>query len=221
VWKYSGTDRQVVCFVLKTYEDLQLKIQYCVGIQRYWETVGLVCTENSWRFTVKVTVLCWDTSVLTDSGFALYWKQLKFYSLIYNIVWGYSGTERQWFWFVLKTAEDLHLKLHYCVGIQLYWETVVLAFTENSWRFKLKLQNCVGIQLYWEIVVLVCTENSWRFKLMLQYCVGIQLYWETVVLVCTENSWRFTVKVTVLCGDTAVLRDSGFGLYWKQLKIYS
>jgi hypothetical protein len=92
-----------------------LQLVYCVGIQRYWQTGGLVCTENSWKVTV--TVFCGDTAVLTDRGFGLYWKQLKSYS--YSIVWGYSGTDRQGVWFVLKIAEQLQLQ--YCVGIQRYW----------------------------------------------------------------------------------------------------
>jgi hypothetical protein len=42
VWGYSGTDRQGVWFVLETAELLQLQLQYCVGIQRYWKTVRFV-----------------------------------------------------------------------------------------------------------------------------------------------------------------------------------
>jgi hypothetical protein len=73
----------------------------------------------------------------------------------------------------------------------------------------------VGTQRYWHTGCLFCTETAEQLKLQLHYCVGIQRYWQSVGLIFTENSWIITV--TVLFGDTTVLTDRWFCLYWKQL----
>jgi hypothetical protein len=159
VWGYSGTDREWVWVVLKTAEQLQFQLQYCVGIQRYWQTGGLFCNENSWTIKFTVTILCGDKAVLTYSGLGLYWEQMNSKIYSYSIVWGYSGTDRQWVCFVLKTAKYLNLQLQYCVGIQLYWQTGVWFCTENSWTVKFTVTVLCGdtavlterrLILYWK-----------------------------------------------------------------------